>query len=269
MAYDTNIFGLRNPYQPEDTIDFKAIVLRSIDRTRTYSNNVETDSSSNFSLQVSPPLNGNYRVSNLTLPNTIYNITSSNNTIYIYQSSTAYQTTLPAGMYNASNIADAVATALNAIDGVSGTFSASYSTTTGKLSITNTSTAFQLDFSASNVGCADVLGFLRQRSPTSDTTQTSNLICNFNPFQSLFIQIGNCAARYMNPLKNCNAQGSIHVPLVSNSGDIQQIKFSDNPIILSFQNTTSFDVIVRDSAGNVLTLMSEFELEMIKIDPKV
>jgi hypothetical protein len=73
----------------------------------------------------------------------------------------------------------------------------------------------------------------------------------------------------MNPLKNCNAQGSIHVPLVSNSGDIQQIKFSDNPIILSFQNTTSFDVIIRDSAGNILTLMSEFELEMIKIGSKV
>lgn len=244
---------------------FQAIVLRSIDRQRTYNNNVETDNSSNFSISVYPPISGTYRVGNITISNTLYNVTSSNNTIYIYQGSTAYSCTLPNGIYNASNLPTAVATALNAIAGISGTFSASYSTTTYKLTITNSTTAFQMNFSATNIGAADLLGFLRQQSTSSATSQVSDNVCNFNPYQSLFINIDQCRSIYKNPLSSLQILGCIHVPLVTSSGSIQQIKFSDFPIMLSFDNISQFNIQVRDSSGATVSLGSEWELQMIKV----
>jgi hypothetical protein len=192
-------------------------------------------------------------------------VNSTNNTIYIYQGATAYSCTLPVGIYTASNLPSAVATALNGISGVSGTFSATYSTTTYKLTITNSTTAFQMNFSATNIGAADVLGFLRQQSTSSSTSQTSDLPCNFATYQSLFINIDQCSCRYKNPLRSYNILGSIHVPLTINSGSIQQIKYSDFPTVLTFDQVSQLNLQVRDSSGSIVSLRSEFELQLIKI----
>ena len=171
-----------NYNKPTELIDFKALVIRSIDRTRTYTGtNTETDTSSRFTINVFPVINGNYRVGNITIYNSLYNVTSANNTIYITQSSANYTATLPNGVYTASNLPSAVATALNAITGITGTFSCSYSTTTYLLTITNSTTAFQMNFSSTNVGCADLLGFLRQQS-SSALSQVGNFPSNFNTY---------------------------------------------------------------------------------------
>ena len=253
-----------NYNKPTELIDFKALVIRSIDRNRTYTNNTETDTSSRFTINVFPVINGNYRVGNITIYNSVYNVTSANNTIYITQSSANYTATLPNGVYTASNLPSAVATALNAITGITGTFSVTYSTTTYLLTITNSTTAFQMNFSSTNVGCADLLGFLRQQS-SSALSQVGNFPSNFNTYQSLFINIDQCAARYTNPLKQQAILGCIHVPLVVNSGSLQQIKFSDFPIILTFDQVSQLNIQIRDSAGNIVTLGSEFEMQLIRI----
>ena len=83
-----------NNYPPNQLIDFKALVIRSIDRNRTYVNNVEKDTSSNFTINVFPVIDGSYRVGNITIYNSLYNVTSKNNTIYITQSGTNYSATL-------------------------------------------------------------------------------------------------------------------------------------------------------------------------------
>ena len=254
-----------NSNKPTEIIDFKALVIRSIDRNRTYVNNVETDTSSNFTINVYPVINGNYRVGNITIYNSLYNVTSKNNTIYITQSGTNYTATLPNGVYNASNLPTAVATALNAIVGIAGTFSCSYSTTTYLLTITNSTTAFQMNFSATNIGCADLLGFLRQQSVSSALNQTSDQPLNFNTYQSLFINIDQCSARYTNPLKSQAILGCIHIPLVVNSGTLQQIKYSDMPIILTFDQVSQLNIQIRDSSGSIVSLGSEFEIQLIRI----
>jgi len=256
-----------NQNKPVEILNFKAIVLRSIDRNRTFdSNGNETDTSSNFTLNVFPPVTGNYRLGNLTLLNSLYNINTSNNTIFIYQSGTAYSGTITPGAYNASSLPTAVATALNAITGVSGTFSCTYSTSTFLLTITNSTTAFQMNFNNSNqIGCADVLGFPRQLSSSAATSQTGSNAVNFNPFQSLFINIDQCSARYSNPLKSFAILGCVHVPLVGNSGSIIQVKYSDFPEVLTFDQVSQFNIQVRDSGGAIVKLMTEWELQIIAI----
>jgi hypothetical protein len=254
-------------HKADPIISFSALVIRSIDRNRTFDGSGnQTDTSSNFSLNINPELNGNYRIGNVSMYNTLYNITASNQTIFVFQSATQYSANLPVGIYNASNLPGAVATALNAIPGIAGTFSCSFSTTTLLLTITNSSTAFQMDFNNTNrIGCADLLGFQRSRSASSALTQTGWQPVNFNRYQSLFINIDQCASRYRNPLSSSPTIGAIHVPITQNSGDILQLKYSDFPTILSFNHVSTLNIQIRDSIGQIVNLGSEWEIQIIKL----
>ena len=255
---------------------FKALVIRSTDRVRPYqafgSIQREASNSSNFQLNVYPAINGNYRVGNMTFYNSLYNVdsrgtsTASDTTlIYFTQSSTNYTAVIAVGAYNASTLPTAVAYAMNQVPGISGTFSCVYNTNTYTLTITNSTTAFSMNFSATNTGACDIMGFLRSPSVNTALTQTSDKPCNFNPYQSLFINIDQVANRYSNPLQQQAVLGCIHVPLTGVSGAVNQVKYSDMPIVLTFDNVSSLNVQVRDSAGNIVYLGSEWELQLIKI----
>jgi hypothetical protein len=115
------------------------------------------------------------------------------------------------------------------------------------------------------IGCADILGFNRNQSPSAATTIVADRPANFNPYQSLFINIDQCSSRYSNPLKSNAVLGCIHVPIAVNSGSVIQIRYSDMPIMLYFDNVSTLNFQVRDSSGKVVSLGSEFELQIIKV----
>jgi hypothetical protein len=82
-----------------------------------------------------PPLMGVGQVSLLSasIPNTLYNIIATNNTIY-WTWGGALSTTLPVGAYSVTDLCLALATAIDSANGVE-TYQVSYSPTTMKISI--------------------------------------------------------------------------------------------------------------------------------------
>lgn len=242
------------------------IVIRSQDRLRTYdANSVETDTSSNFTLQIQPPLNGQYRVCNLIFPNSIYNLNSNNNTIYVYQSATQYSASITAGVYTVSNLAAAVATALNSM-GASGTFSCSISSTTYKMTISNDTTAFQMDFSSARIGCADVLGFKRNISSAAALSQVSDYMVNLTPYLSCFINIAESNYKLRNVNKNLQNRGSLHIPLAVVSTQYSSVDYNDSPIFLDFHNADQITVGVKSTDGQTLSLNNlEWQIMLIKV----
>ncbi len=242
------------------------IVIRSQDRQRTYdANNIQTDTSSSFTLQISPPLSGRYRVCNLIFPNSLYNISSNNNTIYVYQGSTQYNANIVNGIYTVSNLAAAVTTALNTM-GASGTFASSISSTTYKITITNDTTAFQMDFSSARIGCADVLGFKRSRSSASAQTQASDYMINLTPYLSCFVNITESNYKLRNVNKDLQNRGTLHIPLAVVSTQYSSVDYNDSPIYLDFSNNDMLTISIKSTDGTTLSLNNlEWQVMMIKV----
>jgi hypothetical protein len=87
-----------------------------------------------------PPLMGIRQVSLLSasIPNTLYNITATNNTIYWTQGGTL-SATIPVGAYSVTDLCLVLVTAMDSANGVE-TYQVSYSPTTMKISIICTTT---------------------------------------------------------------------------------------------------------------------------------
>ena len=113
-------------------------LLRSADRTSN------SASSSQFTLQLTGsicPMSGVYQVEYITMFNTFYSIQSGlNDRIYWNDGSTNRSTQIPAGFYSTSgsnNIATTIGTVMTAASSASATITASFSITTGLLTITS------------------------------------------------------------------------------------------------------------------------------------
>jgi hypothetical protein len=154
---------------------------------------------------------GKYRVSHISFPNTIYNVTSSNNTVD-YNSGTTL--TLPVGYYNSANLPGAVKTMLDGAPPVD-TYTVTISSTTGRLTITsNTSTNFSLSFTN---GLDKILGFSSLLSGAS--TYTGNNIINYDINVSVGIDIKESNYHNVENMADDSFSSSIYVPLDGNFGE--------------------------------------------------
>jgi hypothetical protein len=87
-----------------------------------------------FMVKISPLMGvGQVSLLSASIPNTLYNITMTNNTIYWTQGSTL-SATIPAGAYSVTDLCLALATAMDIADRVE-TYQVSYSPVTMKISI--------------------------------------------------------------------------------------------------------------------------------------
>jgi hypothetical protein len=125
------------------------LLIQSVDRI--------SGTADNFIVKI-PPLTdvGQVSILSASIPNTLYNITALNNTIYWTQGG-ALLTTLPAGAYSVTNFCLALATAMDAADRVE-TYQVSYSPTTMKISIICTA-AFVLRCSVTALAMWYEIGF--------------------------------------------------------------------------------------------------------------
>lgn len=134
---------------------------------------------SNFSYQLLVAISNPKKVAleNIQIYNTAYTINDYNNKLYwIDSTSVARVSTLTNGNYTATSLADHIQTVLNA---VSPTFTVSFSTTSGKITISSTGN-FSLTFGTNTVNsCASTIGF-NDSNKTGQPTYTGENVVNLN-----------------------------------------------------------------------------------------
>lgn len=197
-----------------------SVIIDSGDRL-----NYPTASSADFAIRVEGLYNKNYRNCQLEyvkIPNTIYTINSNNNSLGWTSSITGYvNSSFTQGYYSASDLASHVGTTLQA-DKYSGdgNFSASYSSLTGKLTISNSSTVFSLDFQNPATTSAELLGFnVGMTGATGATSYVSSNVLELQPVRTISIEtnlpLGN--SEYNSNGKNLNILTTL--PVDASSGN--------------------------------------------------
>jgi hypothetical protein len=126
----------------------------------------------NFSIKI-PPIEDLKTVNLLSasIPNTLYNVTSTNNTIY-WNRGGALSATLAPGAYDSATLSAALKTAMDTADGVQ-TYTITFSETTMKLTIACTA-AFTLTCTNNTTALWYILGWNTTANTGSATSQTAD-----------------------------------------------------------------------------------------------
>lgn len=176
-------------------------------------------SSSDFHIELKKPIQGCYvYLISAHIPNTFYNITSSNNKIRWSYGATPTSTsaTIPDGAYAADDLASQLQTLMDADVGDTNTYSVSYDSTTFKFTFSRASGSndFRLDFSNSDTPYY-ILGFANSNTALDANDKTSSSVANLHPYQHIFIHID-------------EFKDDLIIPINTTSGNIQEIYLNNS-----------------------------------------
>ena len=214
-------------------------------------------SSTDFKVRVNPCISHVNKVEllELTVPNSIYNVKSTNNVIYFKEplSGGNDTATITPGAYTTTTITAAIAAAMNASTNNAYTYSVAFDSTTYKLTITSTG-AFQLQFATFTTNSAgSLLGF------TTDTTAGLSQVANqaialFNP-RNYYIDFKdfNSNVRSTNSVE----YGTFIINSTVNSGGIESwslLSRYPQSISLSNQTINTLSIAIKDVNNTVVDL---------------
>ena len=202
---------------------FKWLVINSKDRLSS------SNSSVDFTVQFKQLIDGCtcFELESAQIPNLFYNITSANQWIDFNDGTASVSAQLAAGLYSlngntvSASILSEVGTAMTAASSGHGglTFTATYSATTGLITISGGgTTSFTLLFNSgshSATSAGYILGF-GAVDYASATTQTAANAPNLNAFNYLQISVNG----YNSCLTTNNGFGTFVIPVNVNAGDI-------------------------------------------------
>jgi hypothetical protein len=184
-------------------------------------------------------------LTNLTIPNTIYNFSSSNNSITFTQGTTE-TVSVSVGNYSASTLTDSLNTAITAA-GLDITVSfdeenALFTFTGGSVFTIDSATMFRQ------------LGLKEQLPTASATTYTATQVCDFAGATNLYIRIRNVS---MNNLDSRGKTSNIIASIVNNVNYGDYI-FYTPPEVLYFQineqQLSHIDIEITDQEGKLIQL---------------
>ena len=212
------------------------------------SSNRYTGSVHDFRLKFADSIQGQFQLKSAYMPNSAYNVNSTNNLIYLYQSAN-FTATITPGYYSSNSFATAIQTALNA---VSSGYSVTYSSITGFITITNVA-AFHFRFATNTINsAASLMGF---SGDGIDATSQTGWV-NLSGYRSYNIQIEDCQS-VMNTVTGHS--WSMVIPLTVNTGDIA-IYEPQYGSPFTIRSTKQIRVQVLDDLGNSIPLRSDFYL---------
>ncbi len=202
---------------------FRQLVINSKDRVNG------SNSSTDFQVNFKQIVDGHscFILESALIPNLIYNVTSSNNYVDFNDGSANLSASLTPGLYSlfgsttSSNILTALGTAMTTASSGHGslTFTATYSTTTGLITISGGgSTNIQLLFgtgSHASTSLAYLLGFSASNT-ASATTLTATNAPNLNVPYYLQISING----YNNILTSAQGFGTFVIPVDQSTGAV-------------------------------------------------
>ena len=184
-------------------------------------------------------------LTNLTIPNTIYNFNSSNNSITFTQGSTV-TVSVSVGNYSASTLTDALNTAISSA-GLS--ITVSFDEDQADFSFTGGS-AFTID----SATMSRQLGLKDQLPTSSGTSYTAQTVCDFAGATQLYVRIRNVS---LNNLDSRGKTSNIIASIVNNVNYGEYI-FYTPPEVLYFmineQQLSHIDLELTDQEGNIIDL---------------
>ena len=186
-------------------------------------------------------------LTNLTIPNTIFNFTTSNNTITFTQSSTTAAVSVSVGNYSASTLTTALNTAITAA-GLS--ITVTFDEDNAVFKFTTSGSAFTID----SATMSRQLGLKSQLPTASGTTYTATQVCDFAGATNLYVRIRNVS---MNNLDSRGKTSNIIASIVNNVNYGDYI-FYTPPEVLYFmineQQMSHIDIEITDQEGNIIDL---------------
>jgi hypothetical protein len=202
-----------------------------------------------------------FRVDYISLPYTWYNVSTSNNTIVVNGSNVS----ISAGYYNITTLCSALQTALVSVDA---TFTCTYSSSTGKVTIAR-STNFTLNLSSSSWTLRRQIGFNGTSNVTGATTFTSDSIVNINNGNSAYLHCSPLGKYIENQTTDNRSDFIISIPIDKSPQEIiyyvppvENVYTFSQEISLGGDQTFYFTDIDR----NVLNLNgAEWEMKLIFI----
>jgi hypothetical protein len=206
------------------------LILESKDR-------ITLSTANNCVLSINNIVNGKYKLKQFLFQNSCYNITANNNVVYFYENSISKACTLTPGYYTSSGFTSHLKTQIDAASGGYNTYTITYSSTTGLISI-SASNAFKFMFGTNlNNSAAYVMGFEKVDSALATSQVSPNALNLVSPY-GLFVDITQVMCNISNPVtsKIC----SFFVPLVNEFGQLEVFQPSnDQRIEFDFSRITN------------------------------
>ena len=224
----------------------KNILINSADR------NVGTTSNFTYQLLYAITNPTNIAMETIQIWNTQYTIDARNNKLYWTDgASVAHTSTIPSGTYTATALATAIETVLNTDDTNGDTYTVTFSTVTGKMTIANGGSNFALTFGTNTTySIAYVIGFANTNKSSSSSYTGENVVNLNTKYYTI----------HCNFVDNCTYQAnsvssSWIVPVNCSWGDL--IVYSPH-LAKSFKTNqteiSTMQIFVKDDRGYIVDL---------------
>ena len=211
-----------------------------------------------------PITQGTYEVAVAILPNSVYNISSTNNTIF-FSGTGDYTGTITAGHYTSSTIATAVQTAMNAV--MSG-FTVTLDANSNKLTFANAS-SFHFSWSrdTTGIGCEKQLGFQNNTDSATGTSITAPNAINLIRSSGIIVRFSESSSRVVD--SKLSDLGSLYYPIISDWGTmmIYTGQTSVKQYLTFFQSTSALNIRFYSSDGSPISLLgNDWEMVLSRVN---
>lgn len=231
----------------------KNILIRSKDRT--------SGDPHNFAIEFKADnLDGKYVVKNVSLPNSFYNVNSSNNVVYFYETGASTSATIPVGNYTASSLATQLKTSMDAVSTV--TYTITYSNISGKFTFVSSGNS-NFEWGSNTANSARYLLGFNEEDTSPTTSQESTNVINLSPYPHIGIDIQEDS--HPNYITAERAHSSIIVPLSVSFGSYQVLPMDDFRQIVSLPRTRTLNIRLIHNGSIVLNNSVDWEMLLCSV----
>src|SRR5579875_3863328 len=191
------------------------------------------------------------KLTNVILPNVIYNVTNNNNILNWTVSGNIYQYVIPPGYYTITNLLTTIQNGMNNI--INNNYVLTFSYTSQLVTISAANVMFNINFNVAN-SCYTLLEFPPTVTPPNISMTGTNAPSLINPV-NLFLNIQELGLNTKVLDKEC----TFYIPLVNQNSTLLYLNKNDlgKQVIKFFypQNMTTLTVTLTDESGNLINLL--------------
>lgn len=221
------------------------VLIRSKDRL--------SGTSTNFRSNHYAPIWGCYKVHNIQIPRTNFNVNSTNNKVYFIDAdAVAYTATIIPGSYTSSTLPSALVAAMELVS--TQTYTVTFSSTTGKLTITPGAGTISMLFSTYTTATARfLLGFNAENTTAAASITSTNSIDLSYP-ASVAVSVDEALDTNYGIFKETGSQYSVYVPFSQAYGAYTDQSSFDIQQKIKLRTTKSVNIRLLDHDGNEIDL---------------
>lgn len=231
--------------------DYANVFIRSLDRDTTVSS-----SSTNFVVRFDKyqfPHLKFVKLINFIMPNSIYNFTTSNNTIYFRENATNKTATVTPGFYTADTLATTLASILTTASGGFNTYTVTYSAITGKLTFSAGSN-FQFMAGTNPTFPYRELGITQADTVAATSLTSTNCVSLERPVR-VYLSMDLCDEPILIGNATATSDASFSIPVDVNFMQVVDYEPTNEPIVRARRtNPDQITFKLKDGFGNLINL---------------